>query len=312
MPLWTRGNPFFNQPSHRTPLYHLHHPTHYSWFSRNRRRALLSQYQRPCIPTPHFYHRIQTIKKKNFFFFYTECIMLDFIKKNKIIILSILAIIGLLVWFFYPSATLPVKELESIQTPDYPPIKRYEQILTPKECQQIIDTARPRLKRSTLGVKIETGEERTSYQVWLKKTELPCLERCAAFVSRVTGMPVENQEDWQVLRYEPGQQYTPHYDACSKTTKEYKDCVEDEIKRGWGKRVYTFFIYLNDVEEGGETYFPQLNLSFKPKQGSAIFWHNLTHDRTEAHPKSQHAGMPVIKGVKWAVNVWIRERAEKI
>ena len=92
--------------------------------------------------------------------------MLDFIKKNKIIILSILAIIGLLVWFFYPSPTASVKELESIEISDFPPIKRYEQILTPEECQQIIDTARPRLKRSTLGVKTETGEERTSYQVW--------------------------------------------------------------------------------------------------------------------------------------------------
>ena len=74
-----------------------------------------------------------------------------------------------------------------------------------------------------------------------------------------------------------------------------------------GKRVYTFFIYLNDVEEGGETHFPKLNISFEPQQGTAIFWHNLTADRSKAHPNSQHAGMPPVKGVKWAINVWIRE-----
>jgi prolyl 4-hydroxylase len=240
---------------------------------------------------------------------------LKFLKKNKIIsILIFLAIICLL-WYIFSPVQLDNIIPGTIGTTgdsSFPPIKRYNNLFTPQECQAIINIARPRLQRSTLGVNTETGEERTSYQVWLKRTELPCLIRCSNFVAQISGLPVENQEDWQVLRYEPGQQYTAHYDACSATTKEYEDCIADEKRRGWGKRVYTFFIYLNDVEEGGETYFPKLNQSFSPQPGSAIFWHNLTADGSKSHPFSEHAGMPVKKGVKWAINVWIRERPEKM
>ena len=233
--------------------------------------------------------------------------MMTFIK-------TILIILGtgilVTVLFHYVTDTTQLREVARIETPHFPPIKRYENLFTDAECQQIIEMARPKLKRSTLGVKTETGNERTSYQAWLHRKALPCLERCSEQVAQVTGLPAANQEKWQILRYEAGQQYTPHFDACSETTDEFHDCVDNEKNRGWGKRVYTFFIYLNDVEEGGETYFPLLEKSFKPKKATAILWHNLTDDQSKAHPYSKHAGMPVKKGVKWAINVWIRQYPE--
>ena len=136
---------------------------------------------------------------------------------------------------------------------------------------------------------------------------MPCIKKISNFVSKLSGLSIKNQEEWQVLRYRPGQEYKPHYDACSATTDEYYDCIKSEIKQKWGKRVYTFFIYLNDVEDGGETYFTKLNKMYKPKQGNAIFWSNLTDDQKHAHPYSEHAGMPVKTGEKWAINVWIRQ-----
>ena len=227
---------------------------------------------------------------------------------NKYLFLLIILAISLLLWYFLSPT---YKEIESFtSSAPYPAIKRYDNFLSKEECQQIIKLAKPRLQRSTLGPSHGIGKERTSYQTWLKTNELPCLTRCSKTVAEISKTPPENQEDWQVLRYEPGQQYTPHYDACSETASDYKECIEDTQKRGWGKRMYTFFIYLNDVDEGGETYFPKLNVSFKPKQGTAIFWHNLTDDKSKAHPYSEHAGMPVIKGVKWGINVWVREHPE--
>ncbi|RWW68932.1 hypothetical protein BHE74_00023507 [Ensete ventricosum] len=56
----------------------------------------------------------------------------------------------------------------------------------------------------------------------------------------------ENGEDIQVLRYEPGQKYDPHYDYFS-------DKVN--IARG-GHRIATVLMYLTDVAKGGETVFP--------------------------------------------------------
>lgn len=242
--------------------------------------------------------------------------VINFIKKHKWLIISILVIIGYIIWRLYGARNSynfeTIKEVDSIITKHFPPIKKYENLFTYDECQQIIKLGESRLERSLMGVAEDKGVARTSWQAWLHPEELPCLARASNFVAKVTGLPVENQEKWQLLHYLPGQEYQAHYDACSPLTDEYQACMEDDDKRGWGKRVYTFFIYLNDVPEGGETHFPRLNISVKPKQGSAILWENLTKDRTKTHEYSQHAGMPVKKGEKWAINVWIRERPESL
>lgn len=61
----------------------------------------------------------------------------------------------------------------------------------------------------------------------------------------------ENGEDIQVLRYEPGQKYEPHYDY-------FADKVN--IARG-GHRIATVLMYLTDVTKGGETVFPEAEVS---------------------------------------------------
>ena len=66
-------------------------------------------------------------------------------------------------------------------------------------------------------------------------------------------------------------------------------------------------IYLNDVEEGGETDFSEINTTFSPKKGMAIVWKNSNGTGTE-NPASLHAGTPVIKGKKIIVTKWFREK----
>ena len=61
----------------------------------------------------------------------------------------------------------------------------------------------------------------------------------------------ENGEDIQVLRYEHGQKYDPHYDY-------FVDKVN--IARG-GHRIATVLMYLTDVTKGGETVFPSAEVS---------------------------------------------------
>ena len=192
---------------------------------------------------------------------------------------------------------------------NYPPIKYFENVFTPEECKQIIEYAKPKLVRSQLDDGNNAyGKERTSWQCWVNPSELPCLQKGSQFVAKVTGLPVENQEDWQVLRYKPGQEYKSHFDAANPAAADYEGVIERDRQRGCGRRVYTFFIYLNNVEEGGETDFPKLGIKIKPKPGKAALWHNLNKDGTAFHPMSEHAGMPVIRGEKWAINVWIRQK----
>ena len=76
-------------------------------------------------------------------------------------------------------------------------------------------------------------------------------------------------------------------------------------------RVLAWMSYLNDVEEGGETGFPELGINVPPKKGDAVVFHNTLPNDAATHPKinprSLHGGMPVIKGEKWMVNLWFRE-----
>ena len=44
----------------------------------------------------------------------------------------------------------------------------------------------------------------------------------------------------------------------------------------------------------------------KPKKGRLIIFYNLNEDHS-LNIKSRHAGLPVIKGEKWAFNLWLRD-----
>ena len=72
-----------------------------------------------------------------------------------------------------------------------------------------------------------------------------------------------------------------------------------------GQRTWTFQVYLTDVEEGGETIFPKLDLSVKPKRGMALVWNNLLPDGMP-NRDTNHASTPVTKGEKIIITQWFR------
>ena len=71
----------------------------------------------------------------------------------------------------------------------------------------------------------------------------------------------------------------------------------------------TALAYLNDVEEGGATDFPEIGVSVKPNKGDVVVFHNCIEGTTDINPDALHAGSPVLAGEKWAVNLWFRESA---
>lgn len=85
-----------------------------------------------------------------------------------------------------------------------------------------------------------------------------------------------------MLRYEPGQYYRTHHDYIGE--HENLPC---------GTRSATFFLYLNDVEAGGETYFPALNMSVYPKAGRAALWYNTVAETGKKDPRTEHEARAV-------------------
>lgn len=71
----------------------------------------------------------------------------------------------------------------------------------------------------------------------------------------------------------------------------------------------TLFVYLDDVAEGGETHFPQLNLSVSPRAGRALLWSStLDTQPLSKDERTTHAALTVRRGRKLAVNLWYYHR----
>ena len=65
-------------------------------------------------------------------------------------------------------------------------------------------------------------------------------------------------------------------------------------------------IYLNDVPEGGETWFPTAGIKVKPRAGLLLAWNNMKPDGSP-NEATLHEGMAVVSGVKYIVTKWFRE-----
>ncbi len=191
-----------------------------------------------------------------------------------------------------------------------------EDVLSQDECAVIIEAARPRLEPATVSVDGDVygpagsgvGDSRTNTVANLEGDEpmSPELDKVTAklrrIVSELTLLPEENQEPCQVLHYDVGEQFLAHTDSFSAGT-EYSKW---ELTRG-GVRLYTFIVYLNDIDEGGKTEFPRQQVTIDPTPGRAGFWYN--HVGGEEYPNSLHIAHPVKQGEKWALVIWVRETA---
>ena len=192
---------------------------------------------------------------------------------------------------------------------DYPEIILYEGFLSDEECVHIIEMSKDNLVRSQVdgnqgGV---TNATRTSSQAWLQHNTSPMIEDMCERIADAVGIPLENAEPIQTVYYRIGQEYHPHHDAYDLNTTMGKRATQ-----GWGQRVKTALLYLNDVEMGGETEFPYLDIRVKPKRGDMVVFQNIDLEVTDVPLyNSMHAALPVERGFKWACNLWFHERSNK-
>ncbi len=66
-------------------------------------------------------------------------------------------------------------------------------------------------------------------------------------------------------------------------------------------------MYLQNAEEGGETFFTKLDLHTKPDVGDVLLFWNTNSDGSICM-ESEHAGTPPTKGQKWVATKWMHER----
>jgi len=185
-----------------------------------------------------------------------------------------------------------------------PRISIFYDVLTENEIQTVKELATPRFKRATVqnykSGELETASYRISKTAWLKRAEDSNIERIYQRVGDVTGLSMTTSEELQVSNYGMGGHYEPHFDfARREESKAFASL-------GTGNRIATWLFYVSDVDLGGATVFPSLDLTLWPKKGSAAFWYNL-HRNGEGDVLTRHAACPVLAGTKWVSNFWIHE-----
>jgi len=179
-----------------------------------------------------------------------------------------------------------------------PAITRFERLFSAGECAWLAAAAGPMLEPAVV-IDPATGRQvRDPVRVcdsagftWpLENPAVHALNRRLAAASRTS---VEQGEPLQVLRYRPGGEYRPHFDA---------------IPGFANPRAMTILVWLNEDYEGGETHFPTAGLKLKGRTGDAILFRNTGPDGRR-DPASGHSGLPVTAGEKRIASRWVRKRA---
>jgi prolyl 4-hydroxylase len=177
-----------------------------------------------------------------------------------------------------------------------------ENIITPEECQHIIELATPKFARSGIVGRSAPDDIRTSETAWIYEDDDPVVQKIIAKACELTGKTLDHCEKIQVVRYTPGAYYRPHHDSCCDPDPA---CLEFE--NNGGQRVGTLLIYLNNDFENGETEFPNLKSKFRAPPGTGVFFRPMDKSGKQCHPLALHGGMPPTNGTKYACNVWVRE-----
>lgn len=195
------------------------------------------------------------------------------------------------------------REVRVVMSMREPRVVVFAGLLSDDECDEIVALARERLARShtvdTTTGDSEVNSARTSEGMFFARGEHPVCARLEARIAALVNWPLENGEGLQVLRYQPGAEYKPHYD--------YFDPAQSGtpviLKRG-GQRLATLIAYLNTPSRGGATIFPDVKLEVAPVRGHAVFF---SYDRPDPTTRSLHGGAPVLEGEKWIVTKWLRQ-----
>jgi len=186
-----------------------------------------------------------------------------------------------------------------------PRIVLFGNLLSAQECEEMIELSRGKLARSSV-VNNETGAydihpHRTSRGTYFNRGENDLIRRIEARIADLVQFPEENGEPIQILHYEPGGEYKPHFDYF-----DPKQPGNAQVLKQGGQRIATLVMYLSDVEAGGSTVFPEVGIDVLPRRGNAVYFAYCTENGT-LDPRSLHGGSPVGAGEKWIATKWIRQ-----
>ena len=179
-----------------------------------------------------------------------------------------------------------------------------DQFLNAAECSSLIHHINTGLARSTVVGDQPVSEQRTSQTCQFTQSDesRQLAAEVTRRVCRLLGINPEYAEGTQGHVYGPGEEYQAHFDWFPPDSEAFR--IEASDARG-GQRSWSALVYLNTVEAGGETTFPEIDLSITPSPGKVVFWNNLEEDGTP-NQHALHQACPVERGRKYILTLWFR------
>ncbi len=174
-------------------------------------------------------------------------------------------------------------------------------VLSNTECQQLIKIIDEHKQKSTVVVgagKTEYSQHRTSSSAYFNNDD-PFIQSINNKLSAFLGIHPSFSEGVQGQVYEVGEEFKHHHDFFHNPEGDERFAVQ-------GDRTWSLMVFLNHVEEGGETEFPDHSLLIKPEPGMAVFWKNIDIYGNQKFD-TLHAGLPVKKGKKYIITKWYRQ-----
>mmetsp|Transcript_17120 Transcript_17120/g.49134 ORF Transcript_17120/g.49134 Transcript_17120/m.49134 type:complete len:297 (+) Transcript_17120:288-1178(+) len=199
------------------------------------------------------------------------------------------------------------------QPPDGPWIVTFDHFLSEMECQKLIEHgittgtgfSKSQVRQHEIDPTFNASSSRTSTTNWCRDEcyDDPEIKKVHERIEDLLGnvFPEKNFEHMQLLKYETDQFYNRH-----------SDFTPVHLKRPYGPRVLTLFLYLNEPEGGGGTKFPGIGeegITIQPTLGKIVIWPSvLDSDPLTIDKRTDHEALPVESGRKFGANIWIHLR----
>lgn len=182
-------------------------------------------------------------------------------------------------------------------------LRTVEHFLNEDECNKLIQLIKTKLRPSEIA-DFKTNESfRTSRTCDLGRIDNKFITEIDERICKLIGIDSMYGEVIQGQYYEVGQEFKAHTD--------YFEINEYDLHCSvLGQRTYTIMIYLNEVEQGGETRFAKVGCEFKPMTGTAVIWNSLNADGSP-NVNTLHQAKPVINGHKAIITKWFRSNKSR-
>jgi prolyl 4-hydroxylase len=172
--------------------------------------------------------------------------------------------------------------------------------LDPANCDWLISVIEANRRPSTLLSDRGSGANRTSDSCDMDRYA-DGIRQIDEYIADSLGIARENGETIQGQRYAPTQHFRTHHDYFHEGESYW-----GQMRLNGGQRTFTAMIYLNEVEEGGATWFPRGGVRVAPRRGMLLCWNNMAADGSP-NTNTLHEGMPVVEGTKYIITKWFRE-----